>query len=89
MSVSGKHVSGEEVQDMPLQNMRLWHVDCFELKAFEEQLMQEGLSGLFYLKTGCKISHERDALSIPGGEERACHQRPGVSARRELYKPTY
>ena len=42
----------------------------------------------FYLKVGHKISPEKDAHSVSGGEEQTYHQRLGRDAQTDLYKQT-
>ena len=75
--------------DNDTQNIPVRCVDYLELKMMEKWQTQEGLSNFpFYLKTSCKISHEKGALPIPEGNKYSYHQRLWVNARMNLCKQT-
>lgn len=57
-------IVAEEWQNMPPQNMPLWDKYYFELNAFKK-------FPFFFLKTGDKNSHVKDALPVPGEKKRS------------------
>ena len=74
---------------MPPPNMPLWHTDYFEWKMLEKQQRQEvSLTFPFYLKADHKISHKKGAMSAPGRERFAYHQRLAADAEMDLYEQT-